>query len=199
MKKIKFIKEVISKEKAKFCFDYLCLKKQVFNTLNKDSKEIVHQIFGRQGDKLLPKAYAIYCDPLIDLLSMECKPYVEKVFKKKLIQTFSYARVHTKGDELKPHRDRGACEIAVSMFLGGDTWSFYIDKNKINLNSGDMVIYNGVKLKHWRKKFDKKISVQACFFYSNDKKQKFDGKPHLGLPANFITTATNNVEKENKK
>tara|TARA_R100001244_G_scaffold105562_2_gene78315 strand:+ start:2856 stop:3446 length:591 start_codon:yes stop_codon:yes gene_type:complete len=186
MKKIKHIKKVISKDKAKLCFDYICLRKNVFNTIGAD-KSFLHEIFGRPGDKLLPKAYAIYCDPLIDLLSIECKPYVEKYLNKKLFQTFSYVRVHTKGDELKPHVDRGACETAVSMFLGGDRWPFYIDGKEINLEVGDMIIYNGVALKHWRKKFTKKISAQACFFYSKKKQREFDGKPHIGLPFDFST------------
>ena len=77
------------------------------------------------------------------------------------------------------------------MFLGGDHWPFYIDGKEINLEVGDMIIYNGVALKHWRKKFTKKISAQACFFYSKKKQREFDGKPHIGLPFDFSTDPDN--------
>lgn len=80
---------------------------------------------------------------------------MEKQTKVKLIETYSYARVYHKGNELKKHRDRASCKISATMNLGGDPWKIYLElKNKKTkgflLNPGDMLIYKGDKLKHWR-------------------------------------------------
>ena len=53
-----------------------------------------------------------------------------------------------------------------------------------------MLIYLGIELEHWRKKFDKDFCIQA-FLHYNDKNNpdsesnKFDTRKHLGLPSFF--------------
>ena len=77
------------------------------------------------------------------------------------------------------------------MNLGGDEWSIYIEPNiEINLEQGDMLMYRGCELEHWRDPFEGKNCVQVFLHYNdasnkNAKQNKFDGRPMLGLPAFF--------------
>ena len=133
---------------------------------------------------------------------------MEKNTGLKLYPNYSYARIYKNGDVLKRHKDRMSCEISTTINLGGDPWPIYLEPNKnignpkegkkgitfvsknkgkkIIMEPGDMVIYRGCDLEHWREKFKGNICAQVFLHYS-DKKEKdsekniFDGRPHLGL------------------
>ena len=133
----------------------------------------------------------------------------------KLSETYSYARIYKKGDVLNRHKDRFSCEISTTMNLGGDDWPIYLENKKnvgipdtlgpdgkkytakstnegkkITLKPGDMLVYKGMMLEHWREVFLGEDCAQV-FLHYNDVKSKdadkniFDGRPHLGLPAWF--------------
>ena len=116
---------------------------------------------------------------------------MEKESGVKLIETYSFARIYKKSDELKKHKDRYSCEISTTMHLGGDEWSIYIEPDiKIDLKQGDMLMYRGCDLEHWREPFTGKDCAQVFLHYNDasgkDAKQnKFDTRPMLGLPAFF--------------
>jgi hypothetical protein len=116
---------------------------------------------------------------------------MEKKSGVKLIETYSYARIYKKGDELKRHKDRYSCEISTTMNLGGDEWSIYVEPDiEINLKPGDMLMYRGCELEHWREPFEGQDCGQVFLHYndasSKDAEQnKYDTRPILGLPAYF--------------
>ena len=61
---------------------------------------------------------------------------------------------------------------------------------KVDLKPGDMLVYSGCELEHWRAKFKGKECVQVFLHYNNcntpgAKKNIFDKRPHLGLPSWF--------------
>jgi hypothetical protein len=81
--------------------------------------------------------------------------------------------------------------------LGGDPWSIFINSIesdntkkviKVNLEPGDMLVYSGCDLEHWRDKFKGNICAQV-FLHYNHKNGKFkednfyDKRPLLGVPA----------------
>jgi len=132
---------------------------------------------------------------------------MEKATGLKLYPAYTYARIYKKGDELKRHKDRFSCEISTTMNLGGDSWPIHLEpdstkgfekKNgkyvsekskgvKIDLKPGDMLVYSGCELEHWRKKFKGKDCVQVFLHYNNrktpgSKDNMFDKRLHLGLP-----------------
>jgi hypothetical protein len=133
----------------------------------------------------------------MDILLPKVQPILEKKLKLKLYPTYTYARIYKKGDVLERHKDRPSCEISATMFLGGDPWSIYLEPNsnlggkpspvgkytpskskgvEIKLKEGDILIYKGCEMEHWRKKFKGKDCVQVFLHYN---------RPHLGLPAWF--------------
>ena len=84
---------------------------------------------------------------------------------------------------LKRHKDRFSCEISTTMNLGGDDWPIYLEPSwkkgvttssnakgvKVDLKPGDMLVYSGCELEHWREKFKGKECVQVFLHYNNRK------------------------------
>ena len=97
----------------------------------------------------------------------------------KLVPTYSYTRLYSYGSVLKRHKDRKSCEISTTLNLGGDSWPIYLKKEnkkeiKVNLKPGDMLIYSGCDLEHWRDKFTGNECGQVFLHYNREgKKCKF--------------------------
>jgi hypothetical protein len=121
---------------------------------------------------------------------------MEKHTGLKLSETYSYARIYKKGDILARHKDRYSCEISTTLNLGGDPWPIYLDPTgnkgqagiKIELKPGDMLIYSGCDLEHWREEFTGKDCGQVFLHYNKAnskiaKENQYDKRPFLGLPA----------------
>jgi hypothetical protein len=117
--------------------------------------------------------YAYYSDPLIEVLLQASKEAVEYATGKELIPTYSYSRVYQPGESLKPHVDRPACEISVTVNVAtkGDISPVYTqygqnDPEKHVLNPGDAVVYMGCDVMHWRQPLkDGQLNVQFMLHY----------------------------------
>jgi hypothetical protein len=193
------VKNAISEELSDFAYKYFLLKRQVAETFF-NSKYIspFEEMYGIWNDPQVPNTYSNYADMVMEVLLVKLLPLMEKVTKLKLNPNYSYARIYKKGDVLNRHKDRFSCEISTTLNLGGDVWSIYLDPTgkennkgvKINLNPGDMLIYKGNEIEHWREPFDGEICTQVFLHYNNiategSKDNIFDKRPHLGLPAYF--------------
>ena len=211
------IKEAIDPKVANFVYNYFLMKRQVARTLF-DTRYIspFTTEFGVWNDEQVPNTYSHYSDIVMETLLLNVQPKMEKLTGLKLNPTYSYARIYKKGDVLHRHKDRFSCEISTTLNLGGDEWPIYLEnkknvgnsteidpetgknyltetKNKgtkIILKPGDMLVYKGMILEHWREVFLGDNCAQV-FLHYNDVKSKdadknvFDGRPHLGLPAYF--------------
>ena len=213
-KKYIIIKEAISKELAAFIYKYFLLKRDVARTFF-DSRYIspFTEYFGVWNDKQVPNTYSHYSDIVMETLLLQLGNLMEEKTELKLIPTYSYARIYKKGDVLKRHKDRPSCEISTTLNLGGDPWPIYLspDENvgipefnggvkgittsssakglKVDLEPGDMLVYSGCVLEHWREEFKGDNCGQVFLHYNNVATQgennKYDGRPHLGLPSDF--------------
>jgi hypothetical protein len=187
-KKFEIVKKIISKEMCNFFVNYFTIKRQCAKTLF-DTKQIspFSVDYGHWRDVMVPNTYSCYADIAMETLLLKIKPLIEKVTEKKLIENYSYTRIYKKGDVLNKHIDREECEISTTLNLGGDkNWPIYLSPNiKINLNQGDMLIYSGSKIEHWRDAFEGEECFQSFFHYNNLEKKdhiKFDTRLHVGLP-----------------
>ena len=206
------IKKAISEDLAKFCNDYFMLKRNVARTMF-DTKYIspFTTEFGVWNDEQVPETYSHYADIVMETLLIKLLPVMEKETGLKLNPNYSYARIYKKGDVLHRHKDRFSCEISTTLNLGGDKWPIYLSPNenvglpdekkgitaesnakgiKVDLNSGDMLIYKGNELEHWREAFKGENCAQVFLHYNNiktkgSKENICDRRPHLGLPAWF--------------
>ena len=210
MKNYKIINNAISKELAGFIYDYFLIKRRVARKLFDDgyiSPDTPD--FGVWSDKQIPNTYSHYADIVMETLLEKIKPVMEKNTGLKVLPTYTYARIYKKGDILKRHKDRPSCEISCTLNLGGDPWPIFIDgtgadnvideyKNihkpnapagtKVLLEVGDMLVYSGCELEHWREPFDGNICGQVFLHYNHVNgpfadKNRFDGRPMLGLPS----------------
>jgi len=193
------VKNTISNDLANFIYEYFLLKRQVAKTFF-ESRYIspFTTEFGVWNDQQVPDTYSHYADIAMETLLIKVMPIMEKVTKLKLNPNYSYARIYKKGDILHRHKDRFSCEISTTLNLGGDPWPIFLEPSgeinkkgiKINLNPGDMLVYKGNELEHWREQFEGENCCQV-FLHYNDIKTKgaeqniFDKRIHLGLPNCF--------------
>jgi hypothetical protein len=209
MFKYKVIKNAISYDLANFIFNYFLLKRDAVNFMYKHNIHSESSILGTWKDQQIPNTYSCYADFVMETLLMKVLPIMKQETGLDLIPTYSYARAYKKGDILKRHKDRPSCEISTTLNLGGNEWAIFIDptgsdnvideyKNihkpnapkgdKVVLEVGDMLVYNGCDLEHWREPFEGDICGQVFLHYNHlngkySDKNKFDGRPMLGLPS----------------
>lgn len=126
-------------------------------------------------DELCPKSDSIYRAANTEKLALALLPDVQKATGLSLLPTYSYSRIYRPGEVLKPHTDREACEISLTINLQqeGENWPIYMadqtteseeattlvtDEAKYfvtnirecYLNVGDAVLYRGCDKVHWR-------------------------------------------------
>jgi len=112
---------------------------------------------GDFNDPQIPNTPSFYNDKKMQKIQKILKPKIEKLTGIKLDTTYNYYRTYKKGDILRMHRDRPACEISLTLNLGfkGKPWPIWItdyDETpyKVMLKPGDAIIYHGCDLWHWR-------------------------------------------------
>ena len=207
------IKEAVSKDVANFIYNYFMMKRQVARTFFDTRYISPHTTeWCVWNDEQVPNTYSHYADMAMETLLLAVQPKMEKITGLKLNPTYSYARIYKRGDVLHRHKDRFSCEISTTMNLGGDEWPIFLeakknvgipdDKNyfaktdnkgtEVILKPGDMLVYKGMILEHWREVFLGENCAQVFLHYNDvnskigDAKENiFDNRPHLGLPSYF--------------
>ena len=195
------IRQAISKDLAAFIANYFSMQKQVYDTCRQaryfSPFETILGYYEGKNEQI-PDTYSQYSNMAMETLLLKCQPGMEKATGLKLYPAYTYARIYKKGDELKRHKDRFSCEISTTMNLAGDDWPIYLEPSgetgkkgiKVDLKQGDMLVYSGCELEHWREKFKGKECIQVFLHYNNrktrgSKDNMFDKRPHLGLPSWF--------------
>jgi len=141
--------------------------------------ELTSELFKMVGsratgkDEQCPNSESAPAAKVFEELLVDMLPRLEKASGKKLLPTYSYARLYKQGEELPIHIDRPACEISATITLGFDSnvWPIYMgdaDKtnaSKIEMAVGDAVLYRGTEKHHWRDKFEGKWQAQVFLHY----------------------------------
>ena len=184
----KVVKQAVNYELANFLYNYFLLKREAVEHMYNTNMTYDNGMLGTWGDTQIPNTYSIYGDPAFDTLLMKMLPVMKKETGLDVVPTYSYARMYKKGDELKKHKDRPSCEISTTLNLGGDPWPIFLENNKVVLEIGDMLIYEGCKLEHWREPFEGDNCGQVFLHYNNANGQfknmnVFDGREKLGIPS----------------
>ena len=191
------IRNAISFELANFAFNYFLMKRDATKWMH-DNNYVSEFTpgFGTWKDKQIPNTFSCYGDTFMETLMMKVLPVMEKHTALKLLPTYSYTRAYKKGDELKRHKDRPSCQISTTLHLGGNEWPIYIDPtggdnvptgNRVDLKIGDMLVYSGCELEHWREPFKGNVCVQTFLHYNDangrfGQENIFDKRPMLGIP-----------------
>jgi hypothetical protein len=144
-------------------------------------------------------------DSLLELSTDTIQQYIGL----NLEPNYSYWRLYQQGCDLKRHRDRDSCEISATLCLGYDisnidpdkytnySWPIFVEQNEknngddglpISMDPGDILIYRGCDIDHWRESF-LGLNHAQVFLHYNDTNGlyniKYDGRPILGIPKKF--------------
>ena len=145
------------------------------------------------GDPQVPLSHSVYGDPAFDMMMAMSTEDIGRIVGKKLIPQYTYARIYKNGSDLKIHNDRPECQYSVTLCLGGEyekPWPIWIKdysgkSHEVPLDVGDMLVYSGCELEHWREKFEGNTQYQLFLHYVDAegefKNRVFDGRPNLGL------------------
>jgi len=206
--KYQVIKKAVSYDLANFILNYFLLKRDAVGYMYEHNIHSQSPILGTWTDQQIPNTFSCYADFAMETLMMKVMPVMKKETGLDLVPTYSYARIYKRGDILKRHKDRPSCEISTTLNLGGDPWSIFIDptgsdnvideyKNihkpnapkgeRVDLEIGDMLVYSGCELEHWREPFEGENCGQVFLHYNNRNGQFkdiniFDGRHKLGIP-----------------
>jgi hypothetical protein len=206
--KYQVIKGALSYELANFIFNYFLLKRDAVDWMYKNNITYDNGMLGTWTDEQIPNTFSCYADFAMETLLVKMLPVMAKETGLNLIPTYSYARLYKNGDILKKHKDRPSCEISTTLHLGGDPWPIFIDGTgadtvihehkqihkpnappgtKVLLDVGDMLVYSGCELEHWREPFEGNTCGQVFLHYNHvngpfAEKNRFDKRPMLGIP-----------------
>tara|TARA_B100001250_G_scaffold404092_1_gene419535 strand:- start:431 stop:991 length:561 start_codon:yes stop_codon:yes gene_type:complete len=146
-----------------------------------------------KGDPQAPKSHCVYGDPAFETVMAMSTPDIGEMVGKNLIPQYTYARIYLNGSVLERHSDRPECQYSVTLSLGGEynqQWPIWIkdyagNDHCVPLDEGDMVVYHGTELEHWRDKFEGTAQFQLFMHYVDAdgefKDRVFDGRPNLGI------------------
>ena len=206
--KYQVLENAISYDLANFCFNYFLLKRDAVKYMYENNIVAQNGIFGGWSDYQVSGSYSIYADHVMETLLMKMLPVMKERTGLDLVPTYSYARAYEKGAKLRRHKDRPSCEISTTLNLGGDPWPIYIDPTgednvidefkeihkpnappgvKVTLKPGDMLIYSGCELEHWREPFNGNVCGQVFLHYNHRngrfaESNLYDKRPILGIP-----------------
>ena len=201
------IENFLSKDLLKLCYQYTKTKASAIDFKISHEKDVYHNEWdGTFADEQVSNSYSCYGDSLMDSILYLSLEKMQEYTGKKLVPTYSYWRLYFKDQILERHIDRPSCEISTTVCLGYDAsnidkekypdykWPIWIehkDSKKeipINLNPGDMLIYRGCEVEHWRDAY-LGLNHSQVFLHYNEKdgpyNNLFDGRPLLGIPSYY--------------
>ena len=195
------IREFLSLEMCNILYRYCLMRTEAIKYKKEKSPECYNKKWdGEFSDETLDQAFASYGDPMGDsLLELSLKD-IEFFTGKRLLPNYSYWQLYMPDGELVKHTDRPSCELSTTICLGYDfsnlagnyVWPINFKKYQseeevsIVLNPGDMIVYQGCNLIHWRDKFLGVNQAQMFLHYSDADgpyKKIFDDRDLLGVAA----------------
>lgn len=144
------------------------------------------------GDEQVVRSYAHYGFVGFEALMLQMLPVVEGATGKRLLPAYTYGRIYYNGAVMYKHTDRPSCEYSATMTLSVDEkpWDIWMTDLKgaakpLALGVGDMCVYQGNMLEHWRDEYEGQKQIQVFLHYvdADGPNQSFayDNRPMLGL------------------
>lgn len=129
-------------------------------------------------DPQCPLSKSFYGDYFTETLLISSIPSLSEVTGLKLLPQYSYTRIYSYGEELVRHRDRASCEFTATVCLGKpegeDINPIYIQNkmdesnpHRADLEEGDLCIFTGTVLDHWRPPLENSWLLQTFIHYTD--------------------------------
>jgi hypothetical protein len=207
--KNKFVKieKFISEDTANLLYHHVKLSTLRLEYIKSHDLKTGQELHAKFGDSQAPNDYCCYGDPIFDALLDLTSKNIKQFTNLNLVPTYTYHRLYTTGTDLKIHKDRPSCLVSATLCLGYDVsnvdssvypdynWAMYVkSKNDsdeeydlpVQMKPGDMIIYRGCEVEHWRDEF-KGNNLAQVFLHFNDidtqgTENIYDGRPMLGVP-----------------
>lgn len=169
--------------------DRFFLEKNFLN--NKDARSYSKKLFDayKSGksyrDEQCPKSESFYNLNAFEKLKDKVKDFIEKRTNTNLVSTYTYSRIYKKGETLDKHMDREACEYSATLTLdysGNRPWNFFVNDAKdicLEIDRGDILVYKGTELTHWREKLLDEWQTQVFLHYSLRQKNEIKKQEEL--------------------
>lgn len=145
-------------------------------------------------DHQVPGSLRRYGAPAFETLLELCGAPFSTVAGRRLLPSYSFARVYFTGQELVAHRDRPECEHSATVHIASSAvapWPLWIRKDdreptEVALGPGDAVLYRGDRVLHWRDPLPDEWYLQVFLHYVDAEGphagRHLDGRPHLAGP-----------------
>jgi hypothetical protein len=198
------IKDFLNLDIAGLAYQYCLLKvKRTDYMIDVYPEDYRKKWDGAFGDGQVPNSYYCYGDTLMDVILANALPKMEEFVGEELVPTYSYWRMYQKHNKLLRHKDRNSCEISTTVCLGFNTsnvdentypnysWPMYVQNYSgvelpVSLQPGDMIVYKGCEIDHWREPYLGLNHAQVFLHYNKKNKENnnaYDGRPFLGIPS----------------
>lgn len=182
MEKYKIIRNALDKQSIELLKNSMLIARDaVYFTNNIPIDDLNHFSDG------LPNSFPISRAIFTESLLLTLLPLMEQETGKDLYPTYSYSRIYWKGSNMFKHMDREPCEYSASVCISVDPspWIIWMDGDPLELFSGDLVIYKGLEVEHWRETYTGNEQFQIFLHYVDKyglyADHKFDKRPLLGI------------------
>ena len=195
----KIIKGAVSKETCQVISREFELTQDIILNGSDNTMEFPYK------DEMVERSFSWYSPLAFEALSdTVIKRHVEETINEPVFPTYSYGRIYYNGAIMKRHIDRSSSELSVSLCLQVNKdypWHLNVEKRNgevivVEQEPGDLIIYKGNELHHWRDSYPGNKQINAFFFYVRAKGPRsmlrYDTRPGLGLP--FSTRKYNSEE-----
>lgn len=190
--RVEKIPAVVSADHLDGIFNQLCLLSATGRLLGSDED---------------PTTQIFYAPLALEALFPRVTKAVSNAIGEDVLPAFSFLWLYKRQAGIHRHVDRDAAEIVASITIASDAadgWpigfcpeggaEFYVQGE-----CGDLVVFEGHSVHHWREPLDAEWHLQAIFNFVRAKgaysKFRFDGRQHLGLEpiGEVVTDAVTNV------
>ena len=117
---------------------------------------------------------------------------IENILEMDLLPTYYFDRFYYKGQELSRHTDRPSCEISATVQVSTNregAWPIWFQlpdntEKSVSMKDGDMVIYKGYDIEHWREPLQSKYGRVNKFL--NYLQKKVDDTYHHQIFFHYV-------------
>lgn len=146
----------------------------------------------RFNDRQIKQSFSWYSPFCLETMALLLQPCIEEVVGCQLWPVYSYGRIYYNGAELVKHLDRPGSEFAATIALDSDgvKWPIFFEdrrgvEHELYLEPGDLCVYRGSELRHWREPFAGNKLTQGFIFFVDQfgpyRHLRYDTRPMLGL------------------
>jgi hypothetical protein len=183
------VRNALSKDLCKFIsYEFNMLRDNEFINRGMDLNSV-----GDYVDSLeIYQSFSWYSPYCFEAASMMLHPIMERVTNKQLLPTYTYGRIYYNGASMKKHTDRPSCEYSATLCISNDSdpWEIWMEgldgvSTPVFLEEGDMCVYYGPKVPHWRDTYTGRKQIQAFMHFvdanGSFSNYKLDGRRNYGM------------------